>query len=179
MFAYCRNCVINNIDLWGELDVSTIEATKESLKELVLDQLNISPTGFDINLTERASEWNACIIRLGSQNAYSFIAGIMCTQYSIKYGEEFEFTNECVAYEFGFHADVFMNLSDYPGYARSPITYIRSRKSLCHSSSKVEIHTTDAEDWKQNVVFGYSRGRRKKRPLRVAVASRRKVMMTK
>ena len=157
MFAYCRNNPVQRIDVSGSSD----EEAKEELRSLLDEYTSISETGFTIDIGTAAAEWDRCIKQLGVNKAYAYMSEYLCDQYYETYGEEFLFSESCVAYEIEYHIDAYMCVKGYDGYVRNMTTYFMSKQYIIDHCKTIDISTNDARNPKQGLMFNYYYGIRR------------------
>ena len=128
------------------------------LYSLLESYTKITPDGFSVDIATEHETWDDCIKALGVRNAYRLMADRLCELYNERYGEEFLFSNECVAYEIEYHVDAFMTMQGYSGYIRNVTTMLFSRESLIEHCKEVDISVKDVDNFRQRTMFGYRRG---------------------
>ncbi|MBQ1371341.1 MAG: hypothetical protein IIY70_00285 [Oscillospiraceae bacterium] len=135
---------------------------RKTLCALLDKYASINDSGFKISLVEAVDEWDAAIKAVGIQAAYACLADQLCKRYAEAYGEEFLFTNRCVAYEIAYHVDAYMAATGHKGYLRHISSFAFSRQALQRHCGVVDIGTEDVADWKQRLMFRYRSGVRPK-----------------
>ncbi len=128
------------------------------LYALLESYTTITPDGFSVDIATEHEAWDDCIKTIGIHRAYRLMADRLCELYRDRYGEEFLFSNECVAYEIEYHFDAYMTMMGYTGYVRNVTTLLFSRESLIEHCSVIDISVKDVDNFRQRTMFGYRRG---------------------
>ena len=131
------------------------------LKELALAGLTTENDCFSLDLTSAPERWDAVIRRLGREEAYARLAELLCGEFRRINGREFLFSDDCVAYELGYHIDAYLWSRGFRGYPRHVTTLLFSRASHDRHCRSVEIDEKDLHDFRQRLIFRYRRGLRK------------------
>lgn len=158
MFAYCRNNPVNRKDVAGTQDEDTTEEAKENLSALLDEYTTITETGFSISIETETKKWDEYIKQIGIKDAYTYMGEYLCQMYYDVYGEEFLFSEECVAYEIEYHVDAYMGAKGYSGYTRNVTTYMFSDDYLIEHCKTIDISTKDVYNTKQAIMFNYKSG---------------------
>jgi len=122
------------------------------------EQSNINENGFSIDIQSSTKTWDCFFKEIGIHKAYNLISKHLCNRYLSNYGEEFLFSDSCVAYEIEYHADAYMWTQNYSGYSRNITTYLFSRETLIEHCKTIEIFTSDVYNFKQSLCFDYYNG---------------------
>lgn len=130
------------------------------LEELAKKNASIGSDSLALDLSKAPERWDQAIRALGRKPAYEALARYLCREFRLKNGREFLFTEECVAYELGYHINAYLNVLGYRGYPRHVTTYAFSKAALDRHCRSVEIDEKDLNNFKQRVVFRYKRGLR-------------------
>lgn len=131
------------------------------LETLAASGLKTEPDGFSLDLTAAPERWDAVIRALGRKAAYAALARFLCGEFRRVNGRDFLFSDDCVAFELGYHIDAFLWTRGYP-YPRHFTTRLFTRAFLDRHCRSVEIFEKDFRNLKQRVVFRYKKGLRGK-----------------
>ena len=164
LLAYCGNGPICRIDASGRTSVPAVPISPEleELYRLLNEYADITEDGFTIDLKSAVAEWDACISGIGQKEAYNLMSNYLCESYKQLCGEEFLFSNECVAYEIEYHVDAYMYTQGYKGYHRNITTLLLSKEYLEEHCKVIDISTNDVNDKLQRFMFNYQKGIREK-----------------
>ena len=160
--AYCRSNPIVKKDSDGIEDENAVDEEKDKLFLLLDKYTEISEAGFKIDIETAADEWDECIQALGAEQAYTTMAWYLCKKYNEMFGEEFLFSDNCVANEIKYHIEAYMFAIGKSGYTQPISTIFLTREKIilhCHS---IEIYTWDVNNIIQSILFGYPNGIRDK-----------------
>ena len=135
-----------------------MDGNTQRLNVLLERHTRITADGFSVDIGSDHEAWDECIKSLGVHKAYRIMADRLCEIYSERYGEEFLFSNECVAYELEYHVDAYMTMQGYSGYTRNITTMLFGREELIEHCKEVDISVRDVDNKKQRLMFGYRRG---------------------
>ena len=128
------------------------------LHTLIEKYSEITRDGFSVDIDSEHASWDECIKSIGIHRAYRLMADRLCELYLDRYGEEFLFSNDCVAYEIEYHTDAYMTMMGYTGYVRNVTTFLFSRESLIEHCRVIDISVKDVDNFRQRTMFGYRRG---------------------
>lgn len=137
---------------------------RRRLEELAKKYADIGTDSIALDLSKAPERWDQTIRALGRKPAYEALAGFLCREFRLKNGREFLFSDECVAYELGFHIDAYLSVLGFQGYPRHITTYAFSKAALDRHCRRVEIEEKDLHDFRQRLIFHYKRGLRKPVP---------------
>lgn len=112
-------------------------------------------------LTEKPEEWDLVIKAIGREEAYRRIADVICAEYESRIGRELLFTEDCVAFELGYHINAYLWCKGFKGYPRHPTHLLFSRAALERHCRTVEISEADIRNFRQRTMFRYKKGMRK------------------
>ena len=118
--------------------------------------------GFRINLEAASGEWDSAIKEAGIKAAYRHMAARLCGLYAVRFGEEYLYSDACVAYEIEYHTDAYMCALGRRGYRRNLTSFLFSRASLKRHCRVIDISVDDVYDWRQRAQFRYRRGVRER-----------------
>lgn len=145
------------------MDRSSEDQNAEALLDRLTDQgLTLKPGAIALDLSAQPAEWDAAIRALGRDLAYARVADRVCAAYLAEYGEEFPFTEECVAHEIAYHVNAYLWTQGFRGYPRHVTARMFSRAALERHCRSVEIDREDWNDLRQRIIFRYRSGLRKK-----------------
>ena len=133
------------------------------LEELVKKYGTVKPDGIALDLSKDPARWDRVIRDLGRKQAYAHIGKSLCREYRRQNGRDFLFTEECVAYEIGWHINAYLWTQGFKGYPRHVLTYAFSKEALDRHCRTVEVDEKDLHDLRQRLVFHYKKGLRKSR----------------
>lgn len=125
---------------------------------LLQEHTIITQDGFSISLAADPYGWNQAIQKFGTRKAYQLMADRLCELYLSRFGEEFLFRADCIAFEIAFHADAFFSVSGFPGYHRNIATLPYRKDDLIRHCKEIDISVQDVSVFKQRLIFHYRRG---------------------
>ena len=131
------------------------------LEEMAKKYGTVGSDSLALDLTGDPARWDRIIRELGRKQAYAHLAACLCRAFLLRNGRPFLFSDQCVAYELGYHINAYLSTLGYKGYPRHITTYAFSKASLARHCRTVEIEEKDLHSFKQRVVFRYKRGLRK------------------
>lgn len=143
------------------LEPLTKQAASELLQTLASQNLTVKPDEISLDLRKEPAQWDAAIRTLGRKKSYTMLADLVCQAYQKQTGQEFLFTESCVAYELGYHINAYLRTQGFRGYPRHITTLFFSRKSLARHCQTVEIEKKSLQDIRQRLVFHYRKGLRR------------------
>lgn len=112
-------------------------------------------------LAEAPEEWDRVIKALGRKEAYRRMADLICAGYKERFGRDFLFTEDCVAFELGYHINAYLWCLGYKGYPRHVTHLLFSRAALDRHCRSVEIAEADIHNFRQRTMFRYKKGMRR------------------
>ena len=136
-------------------------AVLRELETLALAGLKTEADGFSLDLSAAPERWDGLIRRLGREAAYAGLARLLCAEFRRQNSRDFLFSDECVAFELGYHIDAYLWAKGFRGYPRHPTTLIFPRSALDRHCRSVEISEKDLHNPAQRLVFRYRKGLRK------------------
>lgn len=113
-------------------------------------------------LADAPAEWDRVIQALGRKEAYRHIADAVCAGYKAHIGRDFLFTEDCVAFELGYHINAYLWTQGFKGYPRHVTHLLFSKAALDRHCRSVEISEADIHNFKQRTMFRYKKGLRNK-----------------
>ena len=116
------------------------------------------PEGFSVRLEPDFRAWDACFRGLGLRQACARMAQRLCAGYRARFGRDFLFSDDCVAYELRYHIAAYMAARGLRGYRRHVTTLLFTRARLIARCREIDISTQDAASLRQRLIFGYRRG---------------------
>lgn len=131
---------------------------KNKIFELIKKNTEFQENGFSINIENDMKEWDACLQELGLEEGYHCMANSVCSIYKEIYGQEFLFSNECVAHEIAYHANCFFLMKGFKGYTYNTAAIVLPKDMLIERCRIIDIYTSDINSLLQSTVFNYRHG---------------------
>ena len=113
-------------------------------------------------LADEPAEWDLAVKALGRETAYRRIADLVCAGFRERFGRDFLFTEDCVAFELGYHINAYLWTQGFKGYPRHITHLLFSKAALDRHCRSVEISEADIRNFRQRTMFRYRKGLRKK-----------------
>lgn len=136
-------------------------ARLRALEEKTLQNAEIRKDGFSLDLSGDPAGWDRLIRELGRRAAYAHMSQVLCRAFFRQNGRDLIFTEACVAYELGWHANAYLWTQGFRGCHRHILTWLFSKAALERHCRSVEIDEKDLHNLRQRLVFHYKRGLRK------------------
>ena len=114
-----------------------------------------------LDLTRATEDWDLVVRSLGRKETYRRLAELVCAGYRAERGEDFPFTEACVAFELGYHIDAYLWSQGFKGSHRHVTTMLFTRQALDRHCRSVDISVKDLNNLRQRTMFRYKKGLRK------------------
>ena len=137
-------------------------AAEARLEGLIAENLTVGEGRISLDLQRDPGAWDSVIRTLGRKRAYRALAEGICARYAAERGEPFPFTEDCVAYELGYHINAYLRTQGFRGYPRHVTPLLFSRDALIRHCRTVEIDKADLNNLRQRLMFRYKKGLREK-----------------
>jgi len=128
-----------------------------TVEELTRRYTDVLEEGFSIHLDADNQAWDGVIRAVGRKTAYRSMAECLAKMYREQFGQEFLFTERCMAFEIQYHADAYLAVT-VGGYPRHISTLLFSRAALISHCSSIEISKKDVKSLRQRLMFRYRFG---------------------
>ena len=145
----------------GETDVEGVENTERARRELhrLTEAYTIlTEKGFAVDLRKETAAWHAAVLSLGAKAGYRLMSELLCAAYARRFGREYLFTEECLAFEIAYHAEAYFWTQGLAGHTRHLSTLLFSREELVRHCRMIDISVDDVRNPRQRLMFGYERG---------------------
>ena len=133
-------------------------AAEAELKELTERHSEVFEKGFAVDLREETGRWHRAVRALGAKRAYALMSRTLCSLYERRFGKSFLFSERCLAFELGYHAEAYFWTQGFGGHFRHLTTLLFGREELARHCEVVDISTDDVESFRQRTMFAYARG---------------------
>ena len=130
----------------------------EELRALTLRHSEVFEKGFAVDLRRETARWHEAVRALGAKRAYALMSETLCARYAERFGREFLFSQDCVAFEIAYHAEAYFRTQGFSGHARHLTTLLFDRAALARHCEVIDVSVDDVSSFRQRLMFGYARG---------------------
>lgn len=122
----------------------------------------ITEKGFAVDLRGDTEAWHNAVLALGARESFRLMSELLCGAYARRYGHEYLFSENCVAFEIAYHANAYFWSQRLKGHARHVTTLLFNREELARHCEVIDISTDDVASLRQRLMFGYAGGVRER-----------------